>query len=78
MRTPARLSEAHNQIKKNAMRTDDVKLAQQSLVRAVEAAQRALAVAPDRLDMALHLEQLTNQLASIKADQKAAGSVLPK
>jgi hypothetical protein len=71
------LSEAHNQIKKNAFQTGDDHLIEEALVQAVAAAQRALALDPDRLETRNHLEKLTEQLASIKADRLAAGSALP-
>ena len=71
------LSEAHNQIKKNAFQTGDDQLIEEALVQAVEAAQRALALDPDQIETRRHLDKLTEQLASIKADRKAAGSSLP-
>ena len=71
------LSEAHNQIKKNAFQTGDDKLIEEALVQAVEAAQRALALDPDRLETRNHLEKLTEQLASIKAERNAKGPLLP-
>ena len=71
------LSEAHNQIKKNAFQTGDDHLVEEALVQAIEAAQRALALDPDRLETRHHLEKLTEQLASIKAERNAKGSALP-
>ena len=71
------LSEAHNQIKKNAFQTGDDDLVEESLVQAIEAAQRSLALDPDWLEARNHLEKITEQLASIKADRKAAGSSPP-
>jgi len=65
------LSEAHNQVKKNAFRTRDNHLVEEALVQAVEAARRALALDPDRLETRNYLERLTEQLASIKADRLA-------
>ena len=72
------LSEAYNQVKKNAVRTGDDNLVEESLVQAVEAARRSLALDPDRLETRRYLEKLTEQLASIKADRKATGSLLPQ
>jgi tetratricopeptide (TPR) repeat protein len=71
------LSEAHNQIKKNALQTGDDHLVEESLVQAVEAAQRSLALDPDCNETRHHLEKLTAQLASIKAERNAKGSPLP-
>ena len=68
------LSEAHSQNKKNAYRTCDHNLIEESLVQAVEAAQRSLALAPDRLETRGYLDKITEQLASVKADRLAAGS----
>jgi len=52
-------------------------LVEEALVQAVEAAQRALALDPDRNETRRHLEKLSEQLASIKADRLATGSALP-
>ena len=41
------LSDAHNQVKKNAFETGDDQLVEESLVHAIEAAQQALALGPD-------------------------------
>ena len=71
------LSEAYNQIKKNAIQTDDDKLVEEALVQAIEAAQRALALDPDRIETRRHLEKLTEQLASIRAERNATGSSSP-
>jgi tetratricopeptide (TPR) repeat protein len=71
------LSEAHNHIKKNAFQTGDNKLVEEALVQAVEAAQRALILDPDNIETRRHLDKLTEQLASIKADRNAAGPSLP-
>ena len=71
------LSEAHNQIKKNAFQTGDDTLVEEALGQAVEAAQRAFALDPDRLETRDYLQKLTEQLASIKADRSTAGSSLP-
>jgi tetratricopeptide (TPR) repeat protein len=70
------LSEAHDQIKKNGFKSDDDNLIMEALVQAVEAAQRSLALDPDRIDTRHHLEKLADQLASIKADRKAASAAL--
>jgi eukaryotic-like serine/threonine-protein kinase len=72
------LSYAHNQVKKNAMRTRDDRLVDESLVQAVDAAQRSLALDPNRLDTRHHLDMLTKQLASIRADRNLASSSLPQ
>ena len=69
------LSDAHNQIKKNAFETHDDNLVEEALVQAVEAAQRALALDPDPIETRRHLEKLTAQLASIKADRKGGGAL---
>ncbi len=71
------LSEVHNQIKKNALQTGDDHLVEEALVQAVAAAQRALALDPDRLETRRHLDKLIEQLASIKAERNAKGSALP-
>jgi len=71
------LSEAHNQIKKNAFRTGDDNLIEEALVQAIEPAQRALALDPDRIETRRHLDKLTGQLASINADRHATVSALP-
>jgi hypothetical protein len=71
------LSEAYNQIKKNALQTGDDHLVEKALVQPVKAAQRALALDPDRLETRNHLDKLTEQLASIKAERNAKGSALP-
>ncbi len=72
------LSEAHNQIKKNAFQSGDDDLVEASLVQAIEAARRSLALDPDWLEARNHLEKITKQLASIRADHKAAGSLSPE
>ena len=54
-----------------------INLVEEALVQAIEAAQRALALDPDQLETRRHLDKLTEQLASIKADRKAVVSSLP-
>jgi tetratricopeptide (TPR) repeat protein len=71
------LSDAHDQIKKNAIDADDDSLMEAALALAIEAAQRALALDPDRLETRSHFEKLTGQLASIQAERKAAGASQP-
>jgi tetratricopeptide (TPR) repeat protein len=71
------LSEAHNQVKKNAFQTGDDNLVEEALDQAVKAAQRSLALDPDRLETRRHLDKLTEQLASIKSDRHAPGSSPP-
>jgi eukaryotic-like serine/threonine-protein kinase len=71
------LSEAYDQIRKNAMRSDDDKLVEEALVHAVEAAKRALALNPLLIETRKNLEKFTAQLASIRADRNAIGSTLP-
>jgi len=71
------LSEAHNQIKKNAYQTHDNHLIEETLVQAVEAARRTLALDPDRLETRNYLERITEQLASIRAERNATVSSLP-
>ena len=68
------LSEAYNQIRKNALQTGDSQGVEAALVPAIEAAQRALALDPVRIETRRHLEKLTGQLAGIKAAEKAAAS----
>ncbi len=67
------LSEAYNQVKKNAFQNNDDKLVDESLVQAIEAAQRAVALEPTRNETRRQLEKLTEQLASIRADRSARG-----
>jgi len=67
---------AHDQIKKNAVQSDDYQLVEEALSPAIEAAQRALALDPDRLETQRHLDKLTAQLASVKAKRNAARSSL--
>ena len=64
------LSEAYNQIKKNAIQTGDDKLVEEALVQAIEAGQRALALDPDRIETRRHLDKLTEQLASAKENAR--------
>jgi hypothetical protein len=71
------LSEAYNQVRKNAYKTGDDKLVEQANVQAIETAQRALSLDPDRIETRRHLDILTKRLAKIKADRKAVGSSLP-
>ncbi len=71
------LSEAYDQIKKNAFETNDDKLILEALGKAVEAAQRAFVLDPDGFDARSHLEKLTKKLADIKADRNASASSLP-
>jgi len=71
------LSEAYNQVRKNAYKTDDDELVEQANVQAIETAQRALSLDPDRIETRRHLDILTERLAKIKADRKVAGSSLP-
>ncbi len=72
------LSEAYNQIRKNAFRTDDDQLLEEATVQAVETAQRAVALAPDNPEARLHLDGLTERLELMKADRKAKGSSVQK
>jgi tetratricopeptide (TPR) repeat protein len=71
------LSEAYNQIRKNAHRAGDDRGMEEATVPAIEAAQRAVALEPDRVELRRHLESLTVQLAAIRARRKAAGSSTP-
>ena len=67
----AALSLAYNQIKKNAYRDEDFQLVEKAIVESIEAARRAIALDPDDLEMRRHLEYLTRQLASVKAERDA-------
>ena len=67
---------AHDQAKKNAFETHDDEVILASLVQAVDAGQRSLALEPDRLETQRHLNTLTGQLASIRAERKAASPSL--
>jgi tRNA A-37 threonylcarbamoyl transferase component Bud32/tetratricopeptide (TPR) repeat protein len=71
------LSEAYDQIKKNAFRTRDDTLVEEAIVKAIEAAQRAVALDPGRVEIRHNLKKLTDQLASIKADRSAMSAALP-
>jgi hypothetical protein len=71
------LSEAYNQIRKNSQRAGDVQLEEEAAVRAIEAARRALALDPDRVQTRDHLESVTERLAALRAKRKAAGSSTP-
>jgi hypothetical protein len=71
------LSEAYNQIRKNAYRTSDDRGIEEATVSAIDAAQRALALDPDRSEIRRHLEGLTEQLAAIRARRKAARDPTP-
>jgi hypothetical protein len=68
------LTDAYNQIKKNAMRINDDRLAEESLVNAIQASPRALALNSDLAAIRDITESLTAQLASIRADRKLASS----
>jgi hypothetical protein len=72
------LSVAYNEIKKNALQTGDDRLVEEALVRAIEAAQRALGLDPDLILPPGYLERLTAQRAGIRAKRKAAGSATPR
>ncbi len=69
------LSEAHNQIKKNAFESGDDSLVEEALVRAVEAAQRSLALDPERLENVDYLGKLNYQLLSIRSDRQKPASL---
>ena len=71
------LSEAYDQIKKNAMESDDDKLVEEAIAQAIEAGQRALALNPRLAETRRHLDKLTDQLTNVKADRNAAVSSLP-
>ena len=70
------LSHAHQQVTKNAFKTNDDQLIQASLVHAIEAVQRAVAVRPDKTEYQRRLTELTRRLAGIRADRKSAGSAV--
>jgi eukaryotic-like serine/threonine-protein kinase len=72
------LSSAHDQIKKNAVEPRDDNLIEESLVRAIGAAKRSLALGPDRLETRRHLDKLTAQLANFKAKRNPADSSVPQ
>ena len=67
------LSYAHNQVKKNAYRAQNGQLMLESLVQAIDAARKAVALDPARPDTRRHLGKLTDLLNNIQADRKAAG-----
>jgi hypothetical protein len=71
------LSEAYNHIKKNAFQSHDEQLVMESLGQAIKAARRALALDPGQLETRRLLDRITEQLASIKADRTAKGSLVP-
>ena len=71
------LSDAHDQVKKNAVRTKDDKLIVESLIQSIEASQRSLALDPDQLLVQRRFQKLTAQLARFKANRAAAGSSRP-
>ncbi len=60
------LSDAHNQIKKNAIHTHDDELTRESFVKAIEAIRQALALDPERLEGQRHLDKLIEQFARFK------------
>jgi eukaryotic-like serine/threonine-protein kinase len=62
------LSEAHNQIRKNAIRSQDKRLEEESLVAAIEAARSSLALDPDNIETRHHFDTLTERLIRMKAD----------
>ena len=68
------LGHAHQQVTKNAFRTNDDELIEESLVRAVEAEQRAVALCPYKTEFQRRLAELTKRLAGIRADRKAASA----
>jgi tetratricopeptide (TPR) repeat protein len=68
------LSHAHQQITKNAFKTNDDQLVQQSLVHAVEAVQRAVELRPEKTEYQRRLADLTQRLAGIRADRKPESS----
>jgi hypothetical protein len=72
------LSDAYDQVKKNAMRDRDDKLVEQAIVQAIDAGQRALARDPHQLAMRHNLEKLTGQLANIKARRSATDFSCPR
>jgi tRNA A-37 threonylcarbamoyl transferase component Bud32/tetratricopeptide (TPR) repeat protein len=67
----AALSNAYNQIRKNAMRGTNDELVENSTVQAIEAGKRALALNPDDAGTRETLDKLTTLLPSIKADRNA-------
>ncbi len=71
------LSDAYDQVKKNAFRMQDDNLILESLVQSLEASQRSLALDPDQVAHQRTLQYRAAQLASIKADRAAAGSSRP-
>jgi tRNA A-37 threonylcarbamoyl transferase component Bud32/tetratricopeptide (TPR) repeat protein len=71
------LSEAYNQIKKNAIQMDDERLEEEAIVSAIAADQRALALEPYWIETRRHLEVLSEQLADLRAKKKAAGPSTP-
>ena len=64
------LSEAYNQIKKNAYQTGDKQLIEEAIIHAIQAAKKALDLDPDRFETKRHLDVLIGQLDAIKAEMK--------
>jgi eukaryotic-like serine/threonine-protein kinase len=71
------LSEAFNQIRKNAFKTGDDHLIEEATVQAIAAARRALALDPDNIETRRHLDTLTERYEVMKADRNAKASLKP-
>ena len=71
------LSEAYNQMKKNAYHVRDYQLVEEALLQAIPAAQQALLLDLDSIATRRHLDTLTGQLAGLEAERNAAGSSGP-
>ncbi len=63
------LSDAHDQVRKNAIRSNDASLEEQSLQAAIEAAQKAVTLAPDQPEIQHHLALLNERLANKRTGQ---------
>ena len=67
------LSESYNHIKKNAIRSQNEQYAEAALGQAIQAAKKALALAPDRIETRRHLDNLTGKFANTWAHPIAKG-----
>ena len=68
------MSGAHDQAKMDAWEIEDDRAALEALAHAVESAERALALDPDRHETRKHMEKLTRQLAVERAKRNVSES----